>query len=439
MRIIIICVNLLHGTYVMTLQKPLKLALLVSTISIFSALTACGSDDNSEPSATQANVKNTIVDVAHAMYSNSLETAKDLQDAVDALIETPTEPNLQAAKDAYKATRAPYQQSEIMRFDTPLTENSNLDSDGGPASVDDWEGQINAWPLDEGLIDYIEADTVAGDYNAIASALTLTTENIVNLNELNDNEANVATGVHAIEFLLWGQDLNGTAAGAGERSYTDYDTQNCTNGNCDRRASYLKIVTDLLVSDLEEMTSEWTEDAKVTQGTLAYNFVNNDESISSVVGAMVSMATDELASARMGAALDANDTEEEHDCFSDLSHIAIYNNFQGVKNAFYGSYGSVSGPSIADLIKEKDQATFDAFDASLASIEIKMKQLLDAGERSTNTVRFDQIIGQDTGTGERAIAEAAVLELINLDSQFSTISEILSLSDIALGGGGDGD
>ena len=37
----------------------------------------------------------------------------------------------------------PYQQTEGFRF--------------GNAIVDDWEGKVNAWPLDEGLIDYVDA------------------------------------------------------------------------------------------------------------------------------------------------------------------------------------------------------------------------------------------------------------------------------------------
>ena len=28
----------------------------------------------------------------------------------------------------------------------------------GNAIVDDWEGKVNAWPLDEGLIDYVDAE-----------------------------------------------------------------------------------------------------------------------------------------------------------------------------------------------------------------------------------------------------------------------------------------
>ncbi len=39
--------------------------------------------------------------------------------------------------------RPPYQQTEVYRF--------------GNAIVDDWEGRVNSWPLDEGLIDYVDA------------------------------------------------------------------------------------------------------------------------------------------------------------------------------------------------------------------------------------------------------------------------------------------
>ena len=75
------------------------------------------------------------------------------------------------------------------------------------------------------------------------------------LQEADGVEANVASGYHAIEFLLWGQDLNGTNPGAGERPATDFDVNNCTNGNCDRRRDYLVAATDLLISDLEEMAN----------------------------------------------------------------------------------------------------------------------------------------------------------------------------------------
>src|SRR4029079_5299293 len=65
--------------------------------------------------------------------------------------------------------------------------------------------------------------------------------------------SNVATGWHAIEFLLWGQDLNGTGPGAGNRPATDYDLKACTHGNCDHRADYLRASTSLLMEDWKKM------------------------------------------------------------------------------------------------------------------------------------------------------------------------------------------
>ena len=160
----------------------------------------------------------------------------------------------------------PYQQTEVYRF--------------GNVIVDEWEGKVNAWPLDEGLIDYVGAayggptdENGLAVLNVIANpsfklsgadvdATNITPELLEStLHEADENEANVATGYHAIEFLLWGQDTNGFEHGAGMRSWTDYAAGDaCTNNNCDRRADYLKAATDLLVSDLEWMTAQWAKD-----------------------------------------------------------------------------------------------------------------------------------------------------------------------------------
>ena len=48
----------------------------------------------------------------------------------------------------------PYQQTEAFRFGNPI--------------VDDWEGRVNAWPLDEGLIDYVAEGTHSAEDNELA-------------------------------------------------------------------------------------------------------------------------------------------------------------------------------------------------------------------------------------------------------------------------------
>ena len=169
-----------------------------------------------------AEVMTAYADIAEAGYADSLATAEALQTAVAAFLAAPSDETLAGAKAAWVAARVPYQQTEAFRF--------------GNAIVNDWEGRVNAWPLDEGLIDYVDLDSAAvneeNDYallNIIANPKVTIGGTEVDateitpvllgevLHEAEGIEANVATGYHAIEFLLWGQDLNGTDAGAGAR------------------------------------------------------------------------------------------------------------------------------------------------------------------------------------------------------------------------------
>jgi putative iron-regulated protein len=228
---------------------------------------------------TPEEVVKTYADIAEAKYQDSLTTAQALQAAVDAFIAAPSQETHDAAKAAWLAARVPYQQTEVYRF--------------GNAIVDDWEGRVNAWPLDEGLIDYVDAsyggpseENPLSVLNIISTpkftlsgteidATSITPDLISGtLHEADGIESNVASGYHAVEFMLWGQDLNGTGPGAGARSHTDYiQGEGCTNGNCDRRAAYLKAATDLLVADLQEMTANWAKDgparASVTTDPMA--------------------------------------------------------------------------------------------------------------------------------------------------------------------------
>ncbi|OUS29728.1 hypothetical protein A9Q99_08625 [Gammaproteobacteria bacterium 45_16_T64] len=415
---------------------------VIAPVAMVSVFTACGSSSSDDAATVSAeDVKSNYVDIAFAVYSESLSTAQQLQTSVTNFINTPNEDNLELARAAYKAARVPYQQSEVMRWDTDITLGGTT-GDEGIESVDAWEGQVNAWPLAEGLIDYVDG---SADDNIIAGTDIINTAYLTSQNGINDNEANVATGVHAIEFLLWGQDLNGTDAGAGSRPASDYDTgAGCTNDNCDRRAQYLQVATNLLVTDLTDMVAEWSPTAAVVEGTLAYNFLHHDDAIAYIAGSMKVMADDELASARMGSALELSDPEEEHDCFSDLSHVAIYNNFQGIKNAFYGSYTTaagvtVSGASFGALLKQTDSNTYNIVDTALTSIETKMAAIQQVGESGTPVRRFDQIIGLTEGDEHWDNLNAASLELIELGTELDLARQALSLTELNTDGGGDGD
>jgi len=370
-----------------------------------------GSQSRAADAPDPTAILDTYGDIALAMYSDALSTAKTLQAAVDAFLADPTNEKMQAAKDAWKAARVPYQQTEGFRF--------------GNAIVDDWEGEVNSWPLDEGLIDYVDSDLYGDENeenplytaNVIANPMlqigpdkidaTKITPDLLadTLQEALGVEANIATGYHAIEFLLWGQDLNGTGPGAGARPASDYDKANCTHDNCDRRGDYLKAATDLLVGDLEEMAANWEKDGEARKALAAKGV---DGGLSTILTGLGSLSYGELAGERIKLGLILHDPEEEQDCFSDNTYNSHYYDEVGMTAIWNGAYkrvdGSmVEGPSIRAYAEAKAAEAAsrnnDAFAATLAKMQV-MKDKADSG-----AMAYDQMIGANNPEGNKILQD----------------------------------
>ncbi len=380
-------------------------------------------------------VVNHYADIAHATFEDATISAKKLQKAIDAFMANPTAETQAAAKQAWVDARVPYMQTEVFRF--------------GNTIVDDWEGQVNAWPLDEGLIDYVaddyegETGNPAATANIIANKTiqvgedsidvsNLTPELLADLNELAGIEANVTTGYHAIEFLLWGQDLNGTGPGAGERSYTDYlQGDACTNGNCDRRVQYLKAVTDLLVTDLEEMTAQWK--AGVTDNYRAELTKESGEAgIRKMLFGMGSLSLGELAGERMKVALEAFSPEDEHDCFSDNTHNSHFYNGLGIKNVYLGQYKRidgtlVSGPSLSELVNSMDPAADKAMKEKFEVTQAALQAIVDSAEK--DNVMFDMLIDPENTKGHE-IVRTAIKALVDQTSSIESVAAALNINEL---------
>jgi len=374
--------------------------------------------------------------IAHAVFEDALTTALQLQQASDAMLANPSEATLKAARDAWKLARVPYQQSEVFRFGNPV--------------VDDWEGQLNAWPLDEGLIDYVASDYSyeLGNEGATVNIISqtelnlggekidvsmLTPELLASLNELAGSEANVATGYHAIEFLLWGQDLNGSDAGAGDRAYTDFVAgEGCTGGNCERRADYLRAASQLLVDDLMYMDNQW--DAGRRDNYRA-ELVSGDvqEGLNIMLFGMGSLALGELAGERMKVALEANSSEDEHDCFSDNTHNSHFYNAQGIRNVYLGSYqridgSKLSGPSLADLVKAKSSEIDEQARAALDKTTASLQVMVDRAE-AEQAMKFDQMIAEGNAEGEEIIRNA-IVALVEETRAIEAAAKVIGVSNM---------
>lgn len=374
--------------------------------------------------------------VGLAKFEDAAKAAEALDAAINAFLAAPSEAGLKAARDAWKVARVPYLRTEVYRFGNPV--------------VDDWEGRVNAWPLDEGLIDYVdEGYGSESDENALFVANVIASKVIkvdgkdVDASEITPEliagtlhsaggvDANVASGYHAIEFLLWGQDLNGTGPGAGNRPYTDYDLKACTGGNCDRRAAYLKAASALLVADLKEMAAKWQP------GGAAAKVITDDpkKGISAMLTGMGSLSYGELAGERMKLGLILHDPEEEQDCFSDNTHISHLNDALGIQDAYAGTYErldgtKMTGPSLSALVAEKDKALDQELSAKLQKTVSAMEAI---AKRAEGGEAYDQMLGEGNAEGNRLI-QTAVDDLVDQTKSIQRVITALDLSGITLEG-----
>jgi putative iron-regulated protein len=395
----------------------------ISTLALLAGMAAgTGMAFAQEP--TTEDVLDTYADIALATYEDALTTAKALDAAADELIANPSDETLTAAREAWRASRPSYQQTEAFRF--------------GNAIVDEWEGKVNAWPLDEGLIDYVDASYgTESDENGLytanvianprltidgkeVDATEITPDFLANtLQEAGGIEANVATGYHAIEFLLWGQDLHGTGPGAGERPVTDYSTE----PNAKRRAQYLDAATDLLVSDLEEMVGDWKEGGPARAAL-------GESGIATILTGMGSLSFGELAGERMKLGLLLHDPEEEHDCFSDNTHISHLYDAVGIQNVYLGTYTrldgtEVEGPSISQLIAARDPKLDEEIRGLLDDTLTAMYAMAD---RADGGEAYDQMIAEGNAEGN-AVVQAAIDGLIAQTKGIERAVALLNLSD----------
>ncbi|MFZ1341958.1 imelysin family protein [Thiothrix eikelboomii] len=365
---------------------------------ILSGITLCISSSmlQAETVTPQAVIAN-YTQLAHAEFSDALASAKVLQTKVNEFIVQPTEASHQAAKQAWLAARLPYSQTEVFRFGNP--------------NVDAWEGGVNAWPLDEGLIDYVQADAYEHEEgntfataNLIAGTETISPELLKSYQEKGGSEANVATGYHAIEFLLWGQDLNQDPKLAGTRPSTDFLTgAGCTHQHCERRAQYLKAATELLVADLTQMEQDWAPDQTNYRKSLLA--LDEAEALRRILFGMGSLSLGELAGERMNVALLAHSQEDEHSCFSDNTHADILGNVQGINNVFHGSYrrtdGSLlKGASLAELLAAKDKTLSTELEQNLNTSQTAAEAIVKAAQQGQ---AFDQQIAADNREGNARV------------------------------------
>lgn len=352
--------------------------------------------NSTDPNAFQydasAQVK-AYAELVQDSYASAHAAAKDMQKAIDAFLARPNAETLTAARNAWITARIPYLQTEAFRFyDGPI--DLTAEGEDGP------EGRINAWPLNEAFIDYVKNSPKSGIVND--RKIKLTREAILERDQVSD-EADVTTGWHAIEFLLWGQDLSEN--GPGNRPASDYLPGKGTN---DRRRLYLTTITGMLVQDLADLAAAWAPDGD----TYGKKFLALDqrEALGRAFAGLASLAGYELMSERLQVALDSGDQEDEHSCFSDTTRNDFIYDIRGMRNVWFGDSQGKDRPGLDALLAPIDPA-----------LTLKISGLLNRAEAHADALPhpFDQVLKAPKDTPARKNAEALAVALKDLAEGFA--------------------
>jgi putative iron-regulated protein len=345
-----------------------------------------------------------LIERSRADYQAALDSAVAMADEIERFLVAPTEESMTAARKAWRAAREHYQRTEWMRFvDGPIDWPHSAHRLAGP------EGRLNAWPVNEAVMDYVEGDPDAGMISDLA--LPLSTEMILSRNQVGD-ENDVTTGWHAIEFLLWGQDHS--KAGPGDRSYRDYLPGDPVT---ERRASYLRLLTELLVRDLRYVSEQW-EQGRPGNHASRLAELPSIEVLGAALHGAASLIAIELQGERLSVALDSGMQEDEHSCFSDNTLADLRANLAGIIRMLGGTEGTAPAGSLRALIASKSPALAKQLLAAMNDAELKLAQIPEP---------FDQLILSGPRDKIRAKAEAAIVALQNLALQIKASAEALSV------------
>lgn len=305
-------------------------------------MAGCGEDTQKREAA----VAEHYADIVYASYGASIASAEQMQDAIARFLADPSQARLTAARKAWIDARDDYIVTEPFRFY------------GGPIDdpKDDRERLLNAWPMDEAYVDYVRGDADAGIVNDRSRYPKITADVIVEANE-KGGETNISSGWHAIEFLLWGQDHS--PDGPGTRPARDY----ASAPNAARRAAYLRLTTERLLTDLRSVREPWAPG----DGAYRKTFLSDpDKALTNILRGVGTLNSHELAGERMAVALESSDQEDEHSCFSDNTNADVVNDLRGIRMVYTGVLRGVSGgASLESLVREVDPRLASALRAKL--------------------------------------------------------------------------
>ncbi len=308
----------------------LRRSALAAALAGLTLISAC-SDSTVDPG--ESNKFSTVLsDISKKVilptYADLDEHAGELQEAVEALVASPTESTLAAAREAWRHARSPWEQSEGFLF--------------GPVDTEGIDPSIDSWP-----VNYVDLDAV------LNGSAALTKEYI-------DGLEGTLKGFHTIEYLLFGQ--------GGTRKAADLTP---------RQLEYLTGVTASFKGATAELYDSWNPAGEnfVAQladaGKSGSSYISQQEALQELVDGMIGIC-DEVAKGKINDPYSQGDRTLEESQFSNNSNTDFQDNIRSVKNVYLGAFHGNSGAGLTTIVAERNAAldtrVKSEIDAAIAAI-----------------------------------------------------------------------
>jgi predicted lipoprotein len=263
-------------------------------------------------SALLAGVPSTVI---LGTYQDLEAKAIALRTAVNSLQGAPTDPNLTAAQNAWRAARRPWEQSEGFLF--------------GPVETQGIDPSIDSWPVNR-----VDLDAV------LASGATLNQSYI-------DGLEGTLKGFHTLEYLLFG---------TGSKTAADLTT---------RELDYLVGTAASLASAVTTLRTAWDPAGGNYVGTVSTAgatgnsvYISQSAALQELVNGVIAIC-DEVANGKISDPFDQMDRSLEESQFSNNSNLDFADNIRSVQNVYLGQYGSATTTGLRALVMAK-QPSLDA-------------------------------------------------------------------------------
>lgn len=295
----------------------------LGTLTALFFLSSCKkTEDTSMPfPELETAVINDFVDVvANPLYAKFESLSADLKLKVEVLAANPTEENLANAKDAWKAVRVIWEQSEGFLI--------------GPVNYLNYDPFMDTWPTDHNAMN-----------NLLASSTPISVSFLAGLDNPEDASELTLRGFHPLEFLMWGLGSN--------RAANTFTT---------REKEYMVALASDIHNNVSELKSSWLPGliyySKTFQTPGADNsvYTSKKEALETIANSLIDIVG-EVAEGKMLEPYDPQpDSTITESPYSHNSLVDFKNNIIGARNVYLCSFDGKTGKSLSDLVKANNSA-----------------------------------------------------------------------------------